>query len=223
MLGTYVLSAGYYEAYYLQAQKVRTKLIEDFKKVFKSVDVLMTPVSPFLPFKIGEKVEDLQIFNPTSMADRILGMGDVINLVKKAEEQFSEEENEKLEKKFRKASFTYEDYLKQMSAIKKMGPLKGLLKMMPGMADMGDLDDSEKEFTTTEAIILAMTPGERQGKDELIPSRKNRIAKGSGNDLAEVNRLVKGFKQLKKFAQQMPKFKKSMKKSEEFKKFSNFI
>lgn len=182
---------------------------------------------PLLFEGVGEKVGDLQEFNPHSMADRILGMGDVINLMKKAESQFSEEENEKLEKKLRKASFTYDDYLKQMSAVKKMGPLKGLLKMMPGMADgMVNLEESEKDFITMEAIILSMTKKERLGLVELIPSRKRRIAKGSGSSMEAVNRLIKGFKQLKKMAKGLPSLKKkfgNMGGMEELKKnFPNF-
>lgn len=182
---------------------------------------------PLLFEGVGEKVDDLQEFNPHSMADRILGMGDVINLMKKAETQFSQEENEKLEKKLRKASFTYDDYLKQMSAVKKMGPLKGLLKMMPGMADgMINLDDTEKDFVKMEAIILSMTKKERLGLDDLIPSRKRRIAKGSGTSMDAVNRLVKGFKQLKKMSKNLPKLKNkfgNMGSMDELKKnFPNF-
>ena len=182
---------------------------------------------PLLFEGVGEKVEDLQEFNPHSMADRILGMGDVINLMKKAETQFSEEENMKLEKKFRKASFTYDDYLKQMSAVKKMGPLKGLLKMMPGLSSgMINIEESEKDFNSMEAIILSMTQKERLGIDDLIPSRKRRIAKGSGTSMEAVNKLVKGFKQLKKMAKNMPGLKKKLGRQggmdELSKKFSSF-
>jgi len=157
------------------------------------------------------------------MADRILGMGDVINLAKKAEEQFSEEENKKLEQKFLKASFTFDDYLTQMSRIKKMGPLKGLLKMMPNMGDMINLDDSEKDFVRTEAIILSMTPDERSGKVDLVPTRKKRIAKGSGTSMGDVNRLVKGFKQLKKMAKQMPGLKRKFKNEDSFRDLAKKI
>lgn len=145
----------------------------------------------------GEKIGDFQIFNPRSMADRILGMGDVINLVKKAEEAFDKEESLAMEKKLRKASFTYEDYLKQMGMVKKMGSFKSILKMVPGLGAMGDLDFSEKEFGKMEAIILSMTPAERQEKVELEHTRKRRIAKGSGVHLDDVNRVVKGFKKIK--------------------------
>jgi signal recognition particle subunit SRP54 len=160
---------------------------------------------------VGEKVNDLQIFNPRSMADRILGMGDVINLVKKAEEHFDAEESQKMEEKLRKASFTYSDYLKQMSMVKKMGSFKSLLKMLPGMSSIGDLDFSDKEFGRMEAVILSMTPREREEKDELSHGRRKRIAKGSGVDVEEVNRMVKGFKRVKQLLKGMPDMKSKMK------------
>lgn len=152
---------------------------------------------------VGEKLEDLQLFDARSMADRILGMGDAINLVKKAEEHISEEESEKLEEKIRKATFTYEDYLKQMQVVRKMGSIKGLLKMLPGASRLPNLDTSEKEFRKIESIILSMTPNERRGKDELTISRCKRIARGSGNDLSEVNRLKKSFLRAKQLCKQM--------------------
>lgn len=175
---------------------------------------------PLLFEGIGEKVEDLQVFNPVSMADRILGMGDIINLAKKAEEQFSEEENKKLEQKILKASFTFDDYLSQIKMMKRMGPLKNIMKMMPNMGIPMDLDVSEKEFKKTEAIILSMTQAERNEKVELTPPRKKRIAKGSGTGMEDVNRLVKSFKQLKKFAKQIPMLKKKFKNEDSFKELS---
>lgn len=159
---------------------------------------------------VGEKIEDLQVFNPQSMADRVLGMGDVINLVKKAEEHIDEKQSADLEKKLRKASFTYDDYLKQMGMMKKMGSFKSLLKMVPGMSQLGDLELPEKEFRQTEAIIQSMTPSEREERVELVPSRRRRIAMGSGTTIDDVNRLVKGFKNLKKLCKSMPKLGKSM-------------
>ncbi|MEX0962236.1 MAG: signal recognition particle protein [Simkaniaceae bacterium] len=161
---------------------------------------------------VGEKNEDFQLFNPESMADRILGMGDVINLVKKAEEHFDDEEEDDLEVKLRKANFTYADYLKQMSMIKKLGPIKSLLKMLPGAQEMGDLDMNEKEFNRAEAIILSMTPNERICRDELVPSRRRRIAIGSGTSIDEVNRLVKGFKRVKQLFKGMSGNKKKLQK-----------
>lgn len=148
---------------------------------------------------IGEKLDDLQLFNPKSMADRILGMGDTINLVKKAQEHISEDEAKKLEEKMRKATFTYEDYLKQMQAVRKMGSLKGLMKMLPGASMLPDFDQSEKEFFKIEAMILSMTVGERQEKDDLSMSRMKRIARGSGTKLEDINKLKKSFKQSKQF------------------------
>ncbi len=161
---------------------------------------------------VGEKVSDLQPFNPRSMADRILGMGDVINLVRKAEENYSEEESKELEKKLRKASFTYEDYLKQMSMVKKMGSFKSLLKMIPGFGSIGDFDFSDGEFNKMEAVIYSMTPDERQEKVELEHGRKKRISKGSGVPLDDINRMVKGFKRVKQLFKNMPDMKSFAKK-----------
>lgn len=153
---------------------------------------------------IGEKIEDLQLFNAKSMADRILGMGDTINLVKKAKEHISEEEAKDLEEKMRKASFTYEDYLKQMQAVRKMGSFKGLLKMMPGASKIPDFEQSEKEFFKIEAMILSMTPRERQEKDDLSMSRMKRIARGSGTTIQDINKLKKSFKKSKQFFKNAP-------------------
>lgn len=153
---------------------------------------------------VGEKMEDIQLFNAHSMADRILGMGDIINLVKRAEARMGEVEDEKLEKKLRKASFTYQDYLKQMGMMKKMGSLKSMLKMMPGVPkEMGDLDLSDKEFVRMEAMILSMTMDEREGRVDLEMPRRRRIALGSGVHLDDVNRMVKGFKRVKQFLKKM--------------------
>lgn len=158
---------------------------------------------------VGEKIEDLQPFNPRSMADRILGLGDVVNLVRKAQETISEEESQAMEKKILKAAFTYEDYLKQMGMLKKMGSFKSLLKMIPGMSSLQDLDFDEKEFSKLEAMILSMTSLERIEKVELIPSRRRRIALGSGTSIDDVNRMVKGFKKLKQMCKELPKMGKN--------------
>ena len=160
---------------------------------------------------VGERVSDLQVFSPRSMADRILGFGDVINLVKKAQENYSEKESEELEKKLKKARFTYEDYLKQMGMVRKMGSLKGLLRMLPGFGAMGDLDFSDGEFNKMEAIIYSMTPEERQEKVELEHSRRKRLAKGSGVAIDDVNRMVKGFKRVKELFKNMPDMKSQAK------------
>ena len=161
---------------------------------------------------IGEKIGDIQLFNPHSMADRILGMGDVINLVRKAQENIDEEESKALEKKILKAAFTYDDYLKQMAMVKRMGSFKSLLKMLPGMSSLGDMDFDEKEFDKIEAMINSMTMLERVEKVELVPSRRRRIAQGSGTTIDDVNRMVKGFKKLKQFCKDMPGLKSQMKK-----------
>lgn len=153
---------------------------------------------------IGEKLGDLQLFNPKSMADRILGMGDTINLVKKAKEHISEEEAQKLEEKMRKATFTYEDYLKQMQAVRKMGSFKSLMKMIPGASQMGDLDRSEKEFIKIEAMILSMTRRERREQDDLSMGRMKRIARGSGTTVQDINKLKKSFKKSKQFFKNAP-------------------
>jgi signal recognition particle subunit SRP54 len=163
---------------------------------------------------IGEKVDDIQLFTPKSMADRILGMGDVVNLVRKAQEHFSEEEGKELEKKLLKASFTYSDYLKQMTTMKKMGSFKSLLKMLPGMPDLSELNIDEKEFNKTESMILSMTLKEREEKVELVPSRRRRIAKGSGVHIDDVNRLVKSFKRMKQVFKDMPSFKKQFQREQ---------
>lgn len=156
---------------------------------------------------IGEKLDDIQIFNPNSMADRILGMGDTINLVRKAQEHIDEDDAKKLEKKIRSATFTYEDYLSQIQMVKKMGSLKSLLGMIPGMSALKDLNFDDKEFFKVEAIIQSMTPAERAEKCELIPTRRKRIAKGSGTAIDDVNKLVKSFKQAKQFFKNMPNMK----------------
>ncbi len=156
---------------------------------------------------IGERVDDIQVFNPKSMADRILGMGDTINLVKKAQEHMDEEEAKKLEQKMRTASFTYDDYLKQIQTVKKMGSIKSLLGMLPGMSQLPAMDFDEKEFFKVEAMILSMTQGERSEKSELTTPRRKRVAQGSGTKIEDVNKLVKSFKQAKQFFKNMPNMK----------------
>jgi signal recognition particle subunit SRP54 len=168
---------------------------------------------------IGEKLDDIQLFNPKSMADRILGMGDTINLVKKAQEHMNEAEAEKLEHKIRTATFTYDDYLSQIQMVKKMGSLKSLLGMLPGMSAMKEMDFDDKQFHKIEAMILSMTKEERRGLCELVPSRRRRIAKGSGVHVDDVNRLIKSFEKAKQFFKNMPSMKqpKSMKDLEDLK------
>lgn len=189
-------------------------MLDGTSRAGAAISILEVTKKPLKFEGIGEKIDDLQVFNPQSMADRILGMGDVINLVRKAEECVDEEESKKLESKLRKASFTYQDYLKQLGMMKKMGSFKSILKMLPGLPDMGDIDFSEKEFRKTESIILSMTQDEREERVELVPSRRRRVALGSGTDIDDVNRMVKGFKNLKKFCKAMPSMSKLQKNAE---------
>lgn len=157
---------------------------------------------------IGERLDDVQVFNPQSMADRILGMGDTINLVKKAQEHIDEDEAKKMEEKLRSATFTYGDYLSQIQMVKKMGSIKGLLGMLPGVGSaLKDLPIDDKEFFKVEAIIQSMTPAERNERCELAVPRRKRIAKGSGTTIDDVNKLVKSFKQAKQFFKNMPNMK----------------
>lgn len=157
---------------------------------------------------IGEKLEDLQIFNPVSMADRILGMGDTINLVRKAEEVIQEDDAKEMERKLRTASFTFEDFLKQSRMMKKMGSLKSLFGMIPGLGSLKDVDINDNRLFALEAIVLSMTFEERQGKCEMNMSRRKRIARGSGVHIDEVNKFIKSFKDMKNFLKNMPSMKK---------------
>lgn len=159
---------------------------------------------------IGEKLDDLQLFNPHSMADRMLGMGDTINLVRRMQEQISEEDGKQFEKKLLNASFTFEDFLKQLQALKRMGPLSSLMKMLPGASNM---PFDEKKMAQSEAVILSMTPQERCQKVELSVSRRKRIAKGCGLRLDDVNSMLKTFEQMKALAKNMPNLKQQMKKA----------
>ncbi len=158
---------------------------------------------------IGERIEDLQPFHPRSMADRILGMGDIINLVRRAQEHVTAQEAQDLEQKMKKSSFTYRDYLKQMGTVRKMGSFKSLLSMLPGMSELGEMNVDENEFRKMEAMMRSMTIDEQEEKVELLPNRRRRIAKGSGVELDDVNRMVKGFKRLKQLCKELPKWQKA--------------
>ena len=163
---------------------------------------------PILYAGMGEKLSDLEQFYPDRMASRILGMGDVLTLIEKAQEEFDEEKARKIEQKMRKNEFDFEMYLESMSQMRKMGGISSILGMMPGMGGgkMPEIDEAaaEKNLARTEAIIYSMTLKERQNPSLLNPSRKRRIAQGAGVDIAEVNRLVKQFEQMKKMMKQMP-------------------
>ena len=161
---------------------------------------------PILFVGMGEKPEDLEQFYPDRMSSRILGMGDVLSLIEKAQENFDENRAKEMEKKLRKASFGFDDYLDSMSQMKKMGGMSSILKMLPGMggSQMSQIEDQidESQMARTEAIILSMTPKERSNPDLLNQSRKIRIAKGAGVDISEVNKLVKQFEQARKLMKQ---------------------
>lgn len=178
---------------------------------------------PILYAGMGEKLSDLEQFYPDRMASRILGMGDVLTLIEKAQEDFDEEKAKKLEQKMRKNEFDFEMYLESMSQMRKMGGITSILGMMPGMGGgkMPDIDEAaaEKNLARTEAIIYSMTLKERQNPSLLNPSRKRRIAQGAGVDIAEVNRLVKQFEQMKKMMKQMPGMMKRGRRGGMFKGF----
>jgi len=152
----------------------------------------------------GEKMEALDVFYPERMADRILGMGDVVSLVERAQEQFDEEQARKISKKIAKNQFGFDDFLSQIQQVKKMGNMKDLMGMIPGAGKMmGDVDIDDDSFKHIEAIIGSMTPKERSEPNLLNHSRKNRIAKGSGRDVNEVNQLIKQFGQMSKMMKMM--------------------
>ena len=153
---------------------------------------------------MGEKLEDLQQFYPDRMTSRILGMGDVLTLIEKAQNAVDEESARELEKKFRRAEFGFDDFLDQMQQLKKMGGLADLLAMIPGMgSQLKNVDIDDTAMDRIEAIIYSMTPQERANPDLLNPSRKKRIANGSGVSLQEVNKLCKQFDQSRKMMKQM--------------------
>lgn len=154
---------------------------------------------------MGEKLTDLEVFHPDRMASRILGMGDMLTLIEKAEQALDMKKAEELEKKLRSQQFTFTDFLDQMEQMKNMGPLGDILGMLPGVKPgaLKNVDIDEKKLSHVEAIIQAMTPRERELKDKLTPSRKERIAKGSGTSMQEVNALVKQFEQMQKMMKQL--------------------
>jgi signal recognition particle subunit SRP54 len=148
---------------------------------------------------IGEKMDALDVFHPSRMADRILGMGDIVSLVEKAQEQYDEEAARKMSKKIAQNQFGFDDFLEQIQQIKKMGNMKDLISMIPGVGKaLKDVDIKDDAFKHIEAIIQSMTPKERSNPQILNPSRKQRIANGSGRTLQEVNRLIKQFEDMRK-------------------------
>ncbi len=162
---------------------------------------------------MGEKLDALDVFHPERMASRILGMGDIVSLVEKAQEVFDQDEAERLQKKISRNEFNYEDFLNQLQQIKKMGNIKDLMGMIPGVGKaIKDVDINDESFKGVEAIIQSMTPFERQNPDSLSGNRKKRIANGSGRDITEVNKLVKQFEEMRKMMKTMNKMQGSGRK-----------
>jgi signal recognition particle subunit SRP54 len=153
----------------------------------------------------GEKLADLDVFHPDRMASRILGMGDVLTLIEKAEQTVDAQQAKDMEEKLRKNTFTLEDFLDQLKQVRKMGPLSGLLGMMPGLPGMKQLKNAqidEKQLDRIQAIVLAMTPAERRHPDIIDGSRRQRIARGSGTQVHDVNQLLKQFRDMQKLMKQ---------------------
>lgn len=161
---------------------------------------------PILYIGMGEKLSDLEQFHPDRMASRILGMGDVLSLIEKAEQSIDQDKAKEMEQRLKKAQFTFDDYLEYMGQIKNMGGLSSLLSMMPGVGGKitDDMLPDEKQLGKIEAIIYSMTKEERSNPDIINPSRKQRIAKGAGVDISQVNKLVKQFEQARKMMKSMP-------------------
>ena len=176
---------------------------------------------PILFVGMGEKLSDLEQFHPDRMASRILGMGDVLTLIEKAEAEIDQDKAKEMEKKFRKAEFDFNDFLDQLAQMKKMGGMSGILGMLPGMGALGgkglkisdeQTSEAEKQMARMEAMIYSMTPEERENPDLMNPSRKHRIAKGAGVDISQVNRMVKQFNEMKKMMKSMNKMGRGGKK-----------
>ena len=166
----------------------------------------------------GEKLDDLEAFHPDRMASRILGMGDVLSLIEKAEKQVSLKDARELEEKMRNQSYTLDDFVEQINQIRNMGPLEDLLAMIPGVNNkmLKNVNVDEKGFVRIEALISSMTKEEREKPEIIGKSRKERIAKGSGVDMNELNKLLKQFKELKKMMKQFTNMKKGRKGKRKF-------
>jgi signal recognition particle subunit SRP54 len=171
-----------------------------------ALTVTYTVGKPIKFVSTGEKVDTLDVFHPDRMASRILGMGDIVSFVEKAQQQYDEKKARELEDKIRKSQFDFNDFLTQLAQIKKMGNVKDLLGMIPGMGKaVKDIDIDENSFKKVEAIILSMTPKERSNPDLLDGKRKLRLAKGSGNTIQDVNQFIKQFEEMKKMMKSMQK------------------
>ena len=160
----------------------------------------------------GEKLSDIEVFHPDRMASRILGMGDILSVIEKAEESFDLEQAEKLEKQLRKNEFDLDDYLTQIRQIRKMGSFSSLLKMIPGMNQLKDVKVDDKEFVKIEAMICSMTKAEKRNPKLLNASRRQRIAKGSGTTVQDLNKFMKSFELTQKMMKKMKSNKGGMKK-----------
>jgi signal recognition particle subunit SRP54 len=170
--------------------------------------------SPVKLIGTGEKIDDLEPFHPGRMSSRILGMGDVLTLIEKAQENVDEKKSFELERKMRQNTFDFDDFLEQLKQIKNMGPLKNLMEMIPGVGNkLKDVDIDERQFFRIEAIITSMTKKERQKPEIIIPSRKRRIAAGSGTRVEDVNKLLKQFAEMQKMMKQMGNMAKNKKRS----------
>ncbi len=173
-----------------------------------ALSIKYTVDKPIKFVSMGEKLDTLDVFYPERMAQRILGMGDIISLVERAQDQFDEEEAKKIEKKIRANKFDFEDFKTQLGQIKKMGNIKDLLGMIPGIGKaIKDIDISDDAFKGIEAMIDSMTPAERRNPDIITPARRKRIAAGAGKDLNEMNAFMKQFEQMRGMMKQMNKFK----------------
>ncbi len=171
-----------------------------------ALSVKYTVGKPIKFVSTGEQMDTLDVFHPDRMAQRILGMGDIVSFVERAQEQFDEEEAKRLEKKIRKNKFDFNDFLSQLAQIRKMGDLKSLMNMIPGMSKMTkNLDIDNSAFNKVEAIILSMTPQERSNPELLNISRKKRIAKGCGQTMDDINRFIKQFDQMRKMMHKLSK------------------
>ncbi len=172
-----------------------------------ALSVKYTVGKPIKFVSTGEKMGDLDVFHPDRMAQRILGMGDIVSFVEKAQDQFDQVEAKRLEKKIKKNKFDFNDFLGQLNQIRKMGDIKSLLGMIPGMSKIKDLDIDDSAFSKVESIILSMTPAERSNPETLNMSRKKRISKGCGRNIHEINMFIKQFDQMRKMMHMMSKGK----------------
>jgi len=181
-----------------------------------ALSVKYTVGKPIKFASTGEKLDELDVFHPERMASRILGMGDIVSFVEKAQEQIDEKEAKRLEKKIKKNKFDFNDFLGQLNQIRKMGDLKSLMGMIPGMSKLKNLDIDDSAFGKVESIILSMTPEERSKPELLNMSRKKRISKGCGKNIHEINMFIKQFDQMRKMMHMMSKGKNMNQMMERF-------